>query len=95
MIDTAPRIRLPLRSFTAFGRQPLFIRAFMDPANLITGGVQLVVAMFFLLVAVGVIPAGKTKEKSEANRLKFAWFWWLGFVCTTLLAIAKMFGVMG
>lgn len=66
----------------------------MDPANLISGGIQFVVAIFFLLVAVGIIPAGKTKEKSEANRTKFAWFWWLGFILLTIMAIAKTFGVM-
>jgi hypothetical protein len=67
----------------------------MDPANLISGGFQFAIALFFLFVAIGVVPIGKNKELSEMKRKKFAWFWWLGFVVLTLMAIAKTFGVMG
>lgn len=66
----------------------------MNPADLINGGIQFVIALFFLLVALGVVPIGKTQEARESNRQKYGWFWWLGFLVLTIMAIAKTFGVM-
>lgn len=70
-------------------------RIYMNPANIIPGLIQLAIAIFFLLVAIGVAPIGKDKKRSEEKRIKYAWFWWLGFVVLTIMAIAKMAGTMG
>ena len=67
----------------------------MTLANLISGGIQFAIALFFLFVAIGVVPIGKNKELSEMKRKKFAWFWWLGFGVLTIMAIAKTFGFVG
>lgn len=66
----------------------------MNMADLINGGIQFAIALVFLLVAIGAIPIGKTKEQSEANRRKYQWFWWLGFVVMVIMAVIKTFGVM-
>ena len=63
-------------------------------ANLINCAMELVVAVMCFLIAIGVVPIGKTKVESEEKRKKFLPLWWLIAIGALTMAIAKAFGVM-
>ena len=64
----------------------------MDPADLINGGISLCIALFFLLVAVGVVPLGRN-EKQREKLSQYRWVFWIGFFATAALGVMKLFGI--
>jgi VIT1/CCC1 family predicted Fe2+/Mn2+ transporter len=55
---------------------------------------ELVVSVICILIAVGVVPIGKTRIESEEKRKKFLPLWWVIAIGAFLMAIAKAFGFM-